>query len=103
MNSAPTFQSNGAGLNRLLTGNVIADDAANTGSASVSFGSQLTHSTSFRFGASTVGSFDPIDSGISLGNVTYSNTPVPEPSSVMMVLSAAALPNLTRRQEKAGR
>ncbi len=103
LNATPTFQIAGAGLNRLLTGNVIADDAASTGSASVSFGSQLTHSTSFRFGASTVGSFDPIDSGISLGAITFSNTPVPEPSSVMLVLSAVTLTHLARRREKAGR
>lgn len=100
LNASPTFTSTGSGLSRQLTGTQLADDAANTGSASIAFGNQLTYSTSFRFGASTTGTFDPVNSGISLGTVTYTTPAVPEPTSSMLLLAGATLAGFVRSREK---
>ena len=97
LNATPTFQSTIAGLSSRLTGTGLADDNTNTGSVSIAFDNQVATSTSFRFGASTVGTFDPIPSGISLGTLTYTNSPVPEPTSAMLLLSALSLAGLRRR------
>ena len=94
--ASPTFQITGAGLAQLLTATSEAADDSNNGSASVSFGSQLVRTTTFTSGAGTVGSFDPIESGISLGVVSYTPEPVPEPSSAMLLLSVVSLAGFRR-------
>ena len=79
----------------MLTATSEGNDAANNGSASVSFGTQLVRTTTFTSGAGTVGNFDPIESGIALGNITYDN--VPEPAAGVLLLSAISLASFRRR------
>ena len=97
--ASPTFQITGAGLAQLLTASSEADDLSNNGTASVSFGTQLVRTTGFTSGAGTTGNFDPIESGIALGNITYNN--VPEPSSALLLLSALSLAGIRRRVKAA--
>ena len=99
LNANPAFQITGPGLAQLLTAASVASDDANNGSVSVSFGPQLVRTTTFRSGAGTAGNFNPIESGISLGTVTYNN--VPEPSSAMLLLSALALAGFRGRLKAA--
>ena len=93
--ATPTFQITGTGLAQLLTATSEASDDSNNGTASVSFGTALVRTTGFTSGAATAGNFDPIESGIALGNLTYNN--VPEPSSALLLLSALALAGFRRR------
>ena len=95
VSASPTFQITGTGLGQLLTATSEANDAANTGSASVSFGTQLVRTATFRSGAATTGNFDPIESGLALGNITYEN--VPEPAAGVLLLSAMSLASFRRR------
>ena len=95
LSASPTFQITGTGLGQLLTATSQANDATNTGSASVSFGTQLVRTATFRSGAATTGNFDPIDGGIALGNITYDN--VPEPAAGVLLLSAISLASFRRR------
>ena len=101
LNASPTFQITGAGLAQALTATSVSSDDANNGSVSASFGPQLVRTATFTSGARTAGNFDPIESGISLGNITYNN--VPEPSSAMLMLSAASVAGFVRRRAKAAR
>ena len=103
VNASPTFQITGAGLAQLLTASSLSDNNLSNGTASVSFGPQLVRTTGFTYGTSTTGSFDPIDSGISLGTVTYTPNPVPEPSSATLLLSAVSIAGFFRMRVKAAR